>query len=105
MLGIILPALFLLAQEGPGTPAPAQAAPAAQTPAPAPPAQTPAPAPAAAGQDLKPLSFLSKRFAFRWNQKMALGDSVDGLKINSIFFDKRTVALFKGADFGTRAEV
>jgi len=104
MLGIILPTLFLMAQAGPGTPAPAQAPPAAQAaPATQAPAQTQAPA--AGSQELKPLSFLSKRFAFAWNQKMNLGESVDGLKINSIFFDKRTVALFKGADFGTRAEV
>jgi len=90
MLTIFLPALFLLAQAP--APAPAPAAPAAA-------------AAAAKPQDLKPLSFLSERHPFRWDQVIKLDTAVDGLKINSIFFNKRTVGLLKGAEFGTRAVV
>ena len=32
-----------------------------------------------------------------------LDSEVDGLKLKSIFFNKRTVSLLKGAEFGTRA--
>ena len=55
----------------------------------------------------KPLSFLSQRFGFKWDQVLPLAAEVDGLRINSIFFDKRTstVGFLRGADFGTRAEV
>ena len=90
MLTPFLPALFLLAQ----TPAPAPA-----------PAAPPAATEAAKPQDLKPLSFLSERHPFRWDQVIKLDSDVDGLKIKSIFFNKRTVSLLKGAEFGTRAVV
>jgi hypothetical protein len=119
MLNYLLPALFLLVQDpAPAPPATAVAVEAPVVPAgqetpaaPAPAAPTPAEAkpaavtPAAKGKDLKPLSFLSQEFKFRWDQYMALGAEVDGLKINSIFFNKRTMPLFKGAEFGTRAVV
>jgi hypothetical protein len=88
MLTTILPALFLLAQN----PAPA--------PAPAPP---PATTEAAKPQDPKPLSFLSERHPFAWDQVIKLDSEVDGLRLKSIFFNKRTVSLLKGAEFGTRA--
>jgi hypothetical protein len=93
MLNLLLPALLLLAQD----PAPAPpAAPAAQDTA-------AAPQPAAAKS--KPLSFLSQEFKFRWDQFMPLNVELDGLKVNSIFFNKRTMTLFKSAEFGTRAVV
>jgi len=91
MLNLLIPALFLLAQD------PAQAAP------PAPAAQQ-APAPARTG-NLKPLSFFSQKFAFHWDQSMPLNAELDGLKINSIYFNKRTMNLFRSAEFGTRAVV
>jgi hypothetical protein len=96
MLTIVLPALFLLAQ---GTPPDAQA--------PAPPAASEAPKPQAKASDqaLKPLSFLSERHPFRWDQLIQLNADVDGLKIRSIYFNKRTMSLLKGAEFGTRAVV
>jgi hypothetical protein len=116
MLNLLLPALFLLAQaptpvppttqvtqEAPPAPA-GQEAPAAA--AETKPAAKPEPAkPAAKAQDLKPLSFFSQEFKFRWDQFLPLGAEVDGLKVNSIFFNKRTISLLKGAEFGTRAVV
>jgi hypothetical protein len=100
MLNVLLPTLFLLAQDSVAVPPPP---PPAQASAPASPAPAPAPAPAA--QDQKPLSFFSQRFKFQWDQFLPLTASVDGLRINSIFFNKRTLGLFKSAEFGTRAVV
>jgi len=100
MRAILLSTLFLLAPAGAG-PAAAQGTPAAQ-PEPAKP-EASAPEAKAAPQDLKPLSFLSQRFPFQWDKLMALKAEVDGLKINSIYFNKRTLSLLKGTDFGTRA--
>jgi hypothetical protein len=95
MFTLLLPALFLLAQ-----PAPAQP----DAPAPVPAVQNDAPIQAKAG-DLPPLSFFSERFPFHWDQFMPLKAEVDGLKVNSIFFNKRTMTFFKSAEFGTRAVV
>jgi len=61
-----------------------------------------APAPQPYGQAL---SFYSQRFPFHWNQFMPLTVVVDGLKVNSIFFNKRTLTILKSTDFGTRAVV
>ena len=85
------------------TPAPTQAAPptpvVVQAPAPV---QTPVPKLPAA-----PLSFLSDQFRFTWDRTIPLSISVDGLKVNSIFFNKRTLEhrFFGHAEFGTRARV
>ena len=117
MLNLILPALILLAQPAPpaadlpteNVAAPPDPVPAASTPAPVKPAArtaapaAPAASPAAPGA--KPLGFLSERYPFRWDQLIQLPAEVDGLKINSIFFNKRTLTLLKSADFGTRAVV
>jgi len=118
MLNLMLPALFLLAQ-APAPAPPAEVvtqesvpAPATQ-PSPKPAAKPDAPAAArpeaakaaAKPEDLKPLSFFSQQFKFRWDQFMPLTAEVDGLRINSIFFNKRTMSLFKGAEFGTRAVI
>lgn len=64
-------------------------------------------APFPAQANLKPLGFLSHRFKFHWDRLIPLNVEVDGLKLNSIFFNRREVrsGLLKGADFGTRAEV
>lgn len=115
--------LFLLAALGlaqepplqippPPVEAPAQAP--APTPAP-PPAATPAPkaaAPAtpAAAVPAAPLSFYSESFPFAWDRIIPLTIDLDGLKVSSIFFNKRVVQpgffnLLKGAEFGTRAQV
>ena len=123
MLNLLLPAILLIAQtappakpaaeevQAPANPVPAGSAPA---PAPAPPApaasiavppEAPRPAAKAKTDNAKPLSFYSQQFKFHWDQFMPLTAEVDGLKINSIFFNKRTMSLFKGAEFGTRAVV
>ncbi|MCE1204515.1 MAG: hypothetical protein LWW79_07910 [Holophagaceae bacterium] len=88
-------------------PAPTPAPPPASAPAQAPKASTPA-APAAAVAT--PLSFYSESFPFAWDRIIPLTIDLDGLKVSSIFFNKRVVQpgffnLLKGAEFGTRAQV
>jgi len=74
-------------------------------PAPATPTQVEvAPAPAA------PLSFHSESLGFVWDRTIPLAINLDGLKVTSIFFNKRKVekSLFnflKNAEFGTRAQL
>jgi hypothetical protein len=97
MLNLMLPTLFLLAQ---ASQAPPPATPAAQS-EPAAPAPTAQPKP----QNSKPLSFFSQQFKFRWDQFLPLTAVVDTLKINSIFFNERSMNFLKGAKFGTRAVV
>jgi len=86
----------------------------AQSPAPgaAPkvPAQAPIPVAAAPTVAAAPLSFYSERFAFSWDHTIPLSINLDGLKVSSIFFNKRTIQpgffnLVKGAEFGTRAQI
>lgn len=74
--------------------------------APLPPPGQPAAQPAAA-QDLKPLSFHSQRFTYKWDTLLPVGIEVDGVKVNTIFFNRRQTRTwpFKGADFGARAQV
>jgi len=57
--------------------------------------------------ELKPLGFASKRFPYRWDTMLPVNMEVDGLKINTIFFNRREIkgGLLKGADFGSRAQV
>jgi hypothetical protein len=52
-----------------------------------------------------PLSFYSDSFPFSWDRTIPLAINLDGLKVSSIFFNKRVVQIFKGAEFGTRAQV
>lgn len=75
-----------------------------QAPAAAAPPAQPAPA---ASQALKPLSFHSQKFPYKWDTLLPLNIEVDGLKVNSIFFNRRQVRTWplKGADFGVRAQV
>lgn len=78
---------------------------------PAAPTTTPMPPqPAAAteaGKDLKPLSFFSQRFDYKWDTLLPVNYEVDGLKVATIFFNRRQVTSWplKGADFGARAQV
>jgi hypothetical protein len=69
----------------------------------------PAAAPAAPAEaaPLKPLSFASKRLPYKWDVLLPVDLDVDGLKINTIFFNRREFAggPLKGADFGTRAQM
>jgi len=72
------------------------------TQAPAQPTATPAPP--------SPLSFCSENQPFAWDRIIPLSIQLDGLKVSSIFFNKRVVQpgffnLLKGAEFGTRAQV
>lgn len=71
-----------------------------------PPAPTP-PAPTATVQELKPLSFFSQKFPYQWDVLLPLNAEVDGLKLNTIFFNRREIrgGLLKGAEFGTRAQI
>ena len=118
MLPLILFAALGTAQEPPlqipppTTPAAGQAPEPVKAPAPvAPPAQVstkPATLPTAA--PVAPLSFYSDSFAFSWDHLIPLSITLDGLKISSIFFNKRIIEkslfdMFKGAEFGTRAQV
>ncbi len=71
------------------------------------PAPAPAPAPEASAQ---PLSFYSGSFPFIWDRTLPMTVNLDGLKVTSIFFNKRKVEpgffnLLKGAEFGTRAQL
>ena len=90
---MLLPLLLALA-------ASPQAAPAAK-PAQAPVAEKP-PEPARA-----PLGFGSRRQDFNWDRLIPLNLEVDGLKVNSVFFNTRELkgAWIKDATFGTRAQV
>ncbi len=107
-----------LAQEPPlQIPPPPAEAPAQQAPAtPPPPAPaTPAPKPAApaaapAAGSAAPLAFFAESFPFAWDRVIPLTVSLDGLKVSSIFFNKRVIQpgffnIMKGAEFGTRAQV
>jgi hypothetical protein len=86
MLHMILPALLSLQ------------APAAQS---APPVETPK------VQALKPLGFFSKKFPYQWDVLLPLETEVDGLKLDTIFFNRREIRSWplKGAEFGTRAQI
>ena len=112
---LLLIAALGLAQEPPlQIPPPVAEAPV-QAPAPAPP-PVPAPAPSATpvtpatAVSSAPLSFFSETFPFAWDRIIPLSINLDGLKVSSIFFNKRVVQpgffnLLKGAEFGTRAQV
>lgn len=56
---------------------------------------------------LKPLSFHSQRFDYRWDTLLPINYEVDGLKLSTIFFNRRQFrgGPFKGAEFGVRAQV
>ncbi len=81
------------------------------------PAQEPRPAPQAAEEAkaveaapapaAKPLSFFSEKFAYAWEKTLPLAVDVDGLKVKSVFFARREAksGIFKGAEFGTRAQI
>lgn len=113
---LMLIAALGLAQEPPlQIPPPAAEAPA-QAPAPPPPVPAPAPAPKtapatqAATASATPLSFYAETFPFAWDRIIPLTINLDGLKVSSIFFNKRVVQpgffnILKGAEFGTRAQV
>jgi hypothetical protein len=73
----------------------------------APPAAPPVPAEAAPAASL---SYYAETFPFGWDRMIPLSVNVDGLKVSSIFFNRRVVQpgffnLLKGAEFGTRAQV
>jgi len=85
---------------------PAPAPPAAPTITPARPVQAPVPVSApAAPASASPLSFFSESLPFSWDRTIPLAVNLDGLKVTSIFFNKRVVQILKGAEFGTRAQV
>jgi hypothetical protein len=92
MQTLALAALLCLAQ-APSTPLPA-----------------PVPAPVATPAPGTSLSYYAEAFAFAWDRVIPLYVNVDGLKVTSIFFNRRVAQpgffnLLKGAEFGTRAQV
>ncbi|BDU75398.1 hypothetical protein [Mesoterricola sediminis] len=96
--------------KAPEAPAPARDAAAKRPATPAPvPAPQAAPAPAAAqAAPAQGLGFASFRLPYTWNAMIPIqGAEVDGLRIESIFFNKREANVWplRGADFGTRAQV
>lgn len=58
-------------------------------------------------EQASPLGFVSKRAGYEWDRIIPLDLSVDGLSVKSIFFNSRGIAKgpFRGATFGTRAQV
>jgi hypothetical protein len=56
---------------------------------------------------MKPLSFHSQRFPYKWDTLIPTNIEVDGLKVTTIFFNRREVRSwpFNGANFGARAQV
>jgi hypothetical protein len=119
---LILLVALGLAQEPPLQIPPPPVDTPAQAPAPtsAPPSQPTAPAPAkgaaqapapsAASAPATPLSFYSESFPYAWDRTIPLTINLDGLKVNSIFFNKRIFQpgffnIIKGAEFGTRAQL
>ncbi|MBI4913670.1 MAG: hypothetical protein HY823_13115 [Acidobacteria bacterium] len=94
MLAPLFLLLLVLPQEKPAEPRPP--APAAET---APPPQSPAP--------LAPLGFGSRRLPFQWDQQLPVGLEVDGLRVNTVFFNNREIksGWLKDANFGTRAQL
>lgn len=73
-------------------------------------AAAPQAAPTAAvpkAEELKPLGFFSQKFPYRWDTVLPLKAEVDGLRLNTIFFNRRELrsGLLKGAEFGTRAQI
>ena len=96
---ILLAALLALGGQEP-KPAPPKPSPEASA------AATPAAAPAAAPA-MVPLGFASKEFEFTWDRTITLGLDLDGLKVNTIFFNNREIktSWLKDTTFGTRAQV
>ena len=89
MLTILLPALLCLLPATPGTQADKPQADKPQA-------------------EAKALSFTSFKLPFSWNQVIPIKDAeLDGLKINSIYFNTRSLKLgpLKAGEFGTRARV
>lgn len=98
---MLLSALLLLGLQAPEAKPTQEARPAPQAVEGAKAAEPP---PATAG---KPLSFFSEKFTYAWEKTLPLAVDVDGLKVKSVFFARREAksGIFKGAEFGTRAQV
>ncbi len=88
------------------TPVQAPAQPVAPAVPPQAPTQTSVPVAASApAPPAAPLSFFSESFAFSWDRTIPLPINLDGLKVSSIFFNKRVIQIFKDVELGTRAQV
>ena len=70
-------------------------------------AQPAAPPPAKPAAPASPLGFASHRHDFKWDRLIPLAFEVDGLKVNSVFFNTRELKTgwLKEASFGTRAQL
>lgn len=72
--------------------------------------QAPPTAPPAPAVATTPLAFHSESLPFIWDQTIPLSVNLDGLKVTSIFFNRRVIQpgffnLLRGAEFGTRAQL
>lgn len=85
MFPLILPLLFSLSATPPSTP----------------------PEVAPKTEELKPLGFFSQKFPYQWDVLLPLKAEIDGLKLSTIFFNRRELrsGFLKGAEFGTRAQI
>ncbi|WP_005036296.1 hypothetical protein [Holophaga foetida] len=63
------------------------------------------PAPKAVEAAPKALSFASQRLDFKWDQLIPMNLEVDGLKLNSIFFNRKDFRLFKTVELSARAQI
>jgi len=53
----------------------------------------------------KALSFVSQRLNYHWDQLLPLQVEVDGIKVNSIFFNRKEVKILKTLELGARAQL
>jgi hypothetical protein len=69
--------------------------------------QAPAAQPTPKAPELKPLGFFCQKFPYQWDVVLPLKAEVDGLRLNTIFFNRREVQAWplRGAEFGTRARI
>lgn len=88
MTPLLFSALLLLA--------PPEALPVPKVDTPAPKIVAPAP---------KALSFASQRTAFKWDQLIPMNLEVDGIKVNSIFFNRKDFRFFKTVELSARAQL
>ncbi len=96
------------AQESKPAAAPKAEAPKTEAAKPAATASSAAPATVAAPvQSSGALSFFSQSYTFYWDRVIKVDASVDGLKVNSIFFNirKPNVPLLRSTEWGTRAQI
>ncbi|HJV49758.1 MAG TPA: hypothetical protein VJ549_10830 [Geothrix sp.] len=86
---------------------PAPKAEASRSEAPKPAAEPAKPEAAKPAQPAGPLSFFSQSYTYYWDRLIKVDAAVDGLKVNSIFFNVRkpNVPLLRSTEWGSRAQI